>query len=147
MRDLIELNVYSMEEFERAKTVLVRTAEVCVKEEERIAELKNAMDDLVRNKAEYKNDRLVERVSNRLSVAVNFLTKACSAFSSVADSVNRNRAALEQRRADATANLNLNKVSRPAPQIIPPANHAEKLDKTEEVAVVKKKAGRPKSKK
>lgn len=127
MRDLPALQIYSMEEFELSKWAQVKTAERCVEVEGKIQEIQNVIDDLKKNKPEYKNDRMVDRISSRLECAVNFLKKSCGEFTSVTNEMVKRRQELDERRIKAQQSLEESKRLRtdaiaeqkPAPAPIP----------------------------
>ena len=148
MRDLAALNVYSLEEFMAVKEVIVKTADVCVEQEEHIRTLQSAIQDLRDNRPEYKNDRMVDRILNRMESCVNFLTQACRKFSSVADAVNEKREALEAKRKESLVNLENSQKERKAAVAEAKAKAVPKVK--EEVLPeksAKKKPGRPSKKK
>lgn len=112
MRELPVLQLYSLEEFDRAKTVYVKTAEQCVEEEQKIHEVMNAIEGLKEDKAEYKNDRMVDRIINRLECTKNFLIKASSRFANVEKSMVAKREDLARKRVESQAGLDKHKTER-----------------------------------
>lgn len=114
MRELAALNIYSIQELESSKFTRVSTREDCVKAGRKLEELKQAWAELKKDKPEYINDKLAGRILIRLESAVNFISKAASGFTNVADSVILERKDLEQKRNDTLKKLDDSKMERAA---------------------------------
>ena len=145
MKDLAVLNIYSIEELEASRNQRVRSAEECVTVEGKIEELTMAMDDVRKNREEYKNPVMVGKVIIRLESAINFLKKVSASFSNVANAVIAKRQDLDQKRKDTIKKLDDSKLERKAAIAAAQAKLGATEVKEPEVAVaVKKKPGRPK---
>lgn len=148
MRSLPVLNVYSLDALEYARWSRVRTPEDCVKEEAKLAEYRQVVSELNTNRSEYKDEKSVDRVINRMNCSVNFLLKQCSRFTNVADAVIKQRRDLELRRSQTQQKLEDAKMERQAAVDAATAKAdvpaAPPSDNGTAVAVAKKKPGRPK---
>src|SRR3990167_10841636 len=114
MKDLAVLNIYSIEELEASRNQRVRSSEECVTVEGKIEELTMAMDDVRKNREEYKNPIMVGKVIIRLESAINFLKKVSASFSNVANAVIAKRQDLDQKRKDTIKKLDDSKLERKA---------------------------------
>ena len=148
MKDLAVLNIYSIEELEASRNQRVRSAEECVTVEGKIEELTMAMDDVRKNREEYKNPVMVGKVIIRLESAINFLKKVSASFSNVANAVIAKRQDLDQKRKDTIKKLDDSKLERKAAiaaaQAKLGATAIAPIGIDASAPMVKKKPGRPK---